>query len=243
MQPAQFCHYYTAPSGKKFHFVPLINEDIEEVGKLCAAASSKIDTLEAMYPTPPEEFVNYMTYLAKRSSEDNMGVVAKDETNKIVAAACQMDHFNLQSRPIDITDIFSNKEDDALALLDQLESKLGSEEKYKCTKMGEIIFFGQLGVHPDYLQQGLGQEISRFVFNLHPVICKARLKYAVVTSPISEKIMTKLGWKIDNEAYFKDYKNSKGENPFANYVEDLMKIGLENFHRVTLMSVGLYEEK
>jgi len=170
-----------------------------------------------------------------RSIEDKLAIVCKDtKTSKIVGVGIFFDQYRELNEPVDYSKVSrtGGQENEFQELMKY--TKAGCI--FKPSKPYEIISFGNIAVDTSYAKQKIAKELNNFVLRVHPIISQARLGIVVCTNPISEGWFKEIGWKIENLVELKNYKNSKGVNPFEGLRETAEKIGFNDYERVVLLS-------
>jgi len=184
-------------------------------------------TFEQLYP--------YIEIRCFRSIEAKLAIVCKDtKTSKIVGAAFFVDQYRELNEPIDYSKASrtGGQENEYQEMIKYTKGRY----IFRPSKPYEIISLANIAVDSSYAKQKIAKELLNFAFRVHPIISQARLGIVVTTNPIIERWMKEAGWKIENVVELKDYKNSKGVNPFEGLRETAEKNGFNNCERVVLFS-------
>jgi len=231
----QFRYQFTSTAGEAFEITPLKTEDVPEAAKIMTEGYLQMNPLRLHLQITIEQLYPYIEIRCFRSIEDKLAIVCKDtKTSKIVGAAIFFDQYRELNEPVDYSKASSTggQENEFQELMKYTKARY----IFRPSKPYEIISFGNIAVDTNYAKQKIAKELNSFALRVHPIISQARLGIVVCTNPITEGWIKEAGWKIENVVELKDYKNSKGVNPFERLRETADKIGFNNYERVVLLS-------
>ena len=201
----------------------MANEDLEDANRLTTVAFVEKDPFCYHLKTTYNELDELLRRFAKRSIQEGLGMIIKDEQDKIVSALAIYDQYNYDQNPVECPEtVYSLSQ--LLNFLDTL-----TLEGYKARQPNDMFFLYTIAVDAEYGGQKIATEAVRWMTEEHPVVSKARVVWTQATSPVSTAVFRNLGWK---SVYMKDprlYTNSRGERPFEGLNETIKELNLKEF--------------
>ena len=220
---------FTSPTGKTYTILPMTSRDLEEVVELSTNTFVNAEAHFVHINMTYDDFSGVFRVHARRSIEDGLGIIVRDDQGKLASAEIILDQYNYYAKPLEDMPLSKNA-DDMLGFADSLIL-----EGYKPTAPYDVIYFFAISVDPAYAGQKIATEVLRWMVESHPVISKVRALFTQAISPISIAIFEKLGWKTADIKDAQLYENAKGERPFNGLGQTIKKLNLGKFDASRLM--------